>query len=539
VWILCALIAVATVIRIITIDNQSFWTDEALTAHEAHLPFRGMLSSVIHVETTPPLYFVLVWGWAKAFGTSEVALRSVSTLAGIALVPVAYLAARELVSRWAGVLAAAFVTVNPFMIWYSQEARAYMLVALLTGASFMWFVRARADPSVRNLAWWAVCSALAVMTHFFAGFVVAPEALWLLWVARTRATVLAVGVLAAAQGAMLPFAVGDTSASHGVGWIAAVPRVQRIATTAVEWAGSSIYRRATEAEGLIGGAALIVLVALLVAFGGDRQTRQGAKVAAAITGFAFLAPLALGLVGQDYFLSRNEIPAFVPLATLIAAACVAPRTRVLGGAMAVALLAVFSITAVDVQTHPYLQRPDWRSVARSLGPASVPRAILAADGATADPLKIYLPGVSWAQPPGRAVLVKEVDVVGATKRLRLVAAARRGSEVGNLSPRAQAALGVLSVGSPVPRSVSPRGARLLARFRVHNWIVARFALRHPERLNIASLKRLAGRFFRRTPVSLLVFTQPAPRPGREPLVRALRWVTQDADTLNHRGSQRR
>ena len=511
VWILWGLIVVATVIRIVTIDNQSYWADEALTAYEAHLPFRAMLDSVVRVETTPPLYFVLIWGWAKAFGTSEVVLRSVSTLAGVALVPIAYLAARDLISRWAGVIAAALVTVNPFLIWYSQEARAYMLVALLTGASFWLFVRARANPSHRNLAWWAVCSSAAVMTHFFAGFVLVPEALWLLWVARTRATGLAVGVVAAAQLAMLPFAVGDTSASHGVGWIAAIPRVNRIATTAVEWAGSNIYRRTTTAEGLVGGAALIAIVAVLLMVGGDRQTRQEAKVAAAITAFAFLAPLALGFVGQDYFLSRNEIPAFIPLATVVAAACVAPRTRWLGGALAVALLVFFSITAVDVQTHPYLQRPDWRNVARGLGPATVPRAILAADGTTADPLKVYLPGVAWVQPHDRLVLVKEVDVVGATKRLRLVGAQRRGSAVGKLSPGAQAVLGEPPVGSPVPRSVSPPGARLLSRFRVNNWIVARFALRRPELVSIDSLRGRAGKFFRRTPVSLLIFSQPAER----------------------------
>jgi mannosyltransferase len=511
VWILCGLIVVAIVIRIITIDNQSLWADEALTAYEAHLPFGAMLGSVVHVETTPPLYFVLIWGWAKLFGTGEVALRSLSTLAGIALVPIAYLSARDLISRWAGVIAAAFVTVNPFLIWYSQEARAYMLLALLTGASFWWFIRARSDLSRRNLAWWAVCSSAAVMTHFFAGFVVGPEALWLLWVARTRMTVLAVGVVAAAQLAMLPFAVGDTSASHGVGWIAAIPRVNRIATTAVEWAGSNIYRRSTTAEGLVGGAALIAIVALLLLVGGDRQTRQGAKVAGAITAFAFVAPLALGLVGQDYFLSRNEIPAFIPMTTVVAAACVAPRARWLGGALAVVLLVLFSVTAVDVQTHPYLERPDWRNVARALGPATVPRAILAADGTTADPLKIYLPGVTWSQPHDRLVMVKEVDVVGATKRLRLVADVPRQSATGTSNAAATSGAGATAVGSSLPRSVSPPAARLLSRFRVDNWIVARFALARPERINIDDLRRRAGEFFRRTPVSLLVFVQPAER----------------------------
>ncbi len=140
VWITGVLVVIAAAIRIIVLDNQSFWQDEVLTAYEAQLPFGAMINTVVHVETTPPLYFVLVWAWAHIFGNGEVALRSVSLLAGIALVPISYLAGRDLVSPRAGVVSAALVTFNPFLIWYSQEARAYMLLAALCGASFLWFV---------------------------------------------------------------------------------------------------------------------------------------------------------------------------------------------------------------------------------------------------------------------------------------------------------------------------------------------------------------------------------------------------------------
>jgi hypothetical protein len=228
-------------------------------------------------------------------------------------------------------------------------------------------------------------------------------------------------------------------------------------------------------------------------------------VAAAIAAFVFVAPFVFARFGQDYFLSRNVIPAFVPVVTLLAAACVAPRAQGAGAVLAVALLAVFGITALDVQTHPFLQRPDWRAVAAALGPASQPRAILAADGATAEALKIYLPGVSWSWPPGRRVLVGEVDVVGATKRLRLATPTDRRGEL------VEAKLGEVTHGSTVPSRVAPRGARLLARFRVHNWIVARFELDHLQRVTVNRLIRIASRFFRRTPAALLVFTQPRAR----------------------------
>jgi hypothetical protein len=199
VWAVGALTLLAAVIRFATIASQSYWADEALTVYEVHLRFSAMLTTVANTETTPPLYFIIAWAWAHVLGTGEAALRSLSALAGIAVVPIAYLGGRDLVSRRAGVIAAAFAAFNPFLIWYSQEARAYMLLMTLTAASFLWFIRAEREPSRRNIVWWAVFSALALATHFFAGFLVAPEVLWLLWRARSRDAIIAAGALAAGR----------------------------------------------------------------------------------------------------------------------------------------------------------------------------------------------------------------------------------------------------------------------------------------------------------------------------------------------------
>jgi len=501
VWITGGLVLIAAAIRIIVLDNQSYWQDEALTAYEAQLPFGAMINTVIHVETTPPLYFVLIWAWAHVFGNGEVALRSVSMLAGVAVVPISYLAARDLVSPRAGVVAAALVTFNPFLIWYSQEARAYMLLAALCGLSFLYFVRARRDPSLRNLGWWALWSSLALMTHFFAGFLVAPEALWLLWVARSRLAAAAVAVVVLAQVAMFPFALIDTG--HGVGWIGHAPRKVRLSQAISEWGVSILYRRTTVNQVLLAGAALIVIAAVLLAFGGDRRTRAGAVVAGAIGGFVWVAPLVLGYLGHDYFLSRNVIPAVVPLAVALGAACVVPRARVLGAALALALLATFAYATIRVQTKPYLERPDWRAVARELGSATVPRAILAANGQTAIPLKIYLRRVNWVQPQSQRVRIGEIDIVGAVKRLPL-------RPVRVVLPKQQP-FWYTPVASPVPRDINVTGARLVDRFRVDSWIVARYVMYAPRWLSVKQLLALAPRYFRHTPQQMLVFFQ---RPER-------------------------
>ena len=54
-------------------------------------------------ESAPPLYYALAWAWTQLTGTGEFGLRSLSALAGVATVPVAYLLGAELRGRRAGI----------------------------------------------------------------------------------------------------------------------------------------------------------------------------------------------------------------------------------------------------------------------------------------------------------------------------------------------------------------------------------------------------------------------------------------------------
>ena len=94
-----------------------------------------MLSTIARTESTPPLYYALAWLWAKLFGHGEAGLRSLSAVVGTLTVPVAWRAGGELFgAARAGLVAAALVAVNPYFVWYSQEARSYSLLVLMGGA---------------------------------------------------------------------------------------------------------------------------------------------------------------------------------------------------------------------------------------------------------------------------------------------------------------------------------------------------------------------------------------------------------------------
>src|SRR4249920_788834 len=141
-WIVAGLTAGAAALRFATLGLQSYHHDEVVTASRVlRGSFWHAMDAVGFSESAPPLYYALAWVWTQVTGTGEVGLRSFSALAGVATVPVAYLLGAELRDRAAGIAAAALVAVNPMLLWYSQEARAYALLVLLTSISFLYFAR--------------------------------------------------------------------------------------------------------------------------------------------------------------------------------------------------------------------------------------------------------------------------------------------------------------------------------------------------------------------------------------------------------------
>jgi mannosyltransferase len=460
-WLLVGLAGAGAWLRFGSLGAQSYWFDEAQAAHELHLSLGSMLSAMVAKETNPPLYFVLGWLWARVFGTGEVGLRALSALAGVAVIVLAYLCGRELVSRRAGLVAAALATVSPFMIWYSQEAREYMLAAALSGASLLFFARAWRQPSTRNIVWWAVFSALAVLTHFFASFLVAGEALWLLYVIRNRAVAIAAGALVVVQATLLPLLFTHATKSL-LGFISSTPLAGRIQQVPVAFGLGTLSQGPAVRYGLLGAAALVAALIALLVIGADGRALRGAAAAAALAGIVILVPLILALLGEDYYIARALIPAWIPLAVVVGAACTASRVRLAGGALAVILLAMFVYAQIQIDGGSQYQRPDWRGVARALGPAPAgARGIVAYDGGLAtDPLATYLPGVPWnASPPARAITVGEVDVVGHTWQ---------------------------TLARPFPKGVVLIGTR-----EVNDFLVGRFSLDPARRLTPGQIAALA------------------------------------------------
>jgi mannosyltransferase len=401
-------------IRFAPLGVQSYHHDEVITVMRV-IPgsFGQMLHEVKASESNPPLYYSLAWGWAKLFGRGEWGVRSLSALVGSLTVLVGYAIGRQLSGRRVGLVLAAIVAFDPMLIWYSQEARSYAMLVFFAALSFLFFLRSLDTRRGRDLALWSLTSALAIGSHYFAFFAVGIEAAWLAVALRDRWKVVlpALAGVGAVAAALVPLITAQSNPNH-IGWIEESSLAGRFFQTGVSFligeTGHVIAEPPRVRYALVPLVG-VALAALALAVLGSRRERRGGLLALAIGAGVLIPAAAAAVLGKDYVVERNLLPALIPLAAVVALGLGAGRTRLVGLGVATVLCSYWLAFDLYVTQTPNLQRPDYRGVVSTLGPARGPRAIVTWRLA-ADPVRWYLGdgALRWF---GGGERVSEVDVV--------------------------------------------------------------------------------------------------------------------------------
>ena len=387
------LTVLGAILRFATLDVQSIWSDEAATIVLVHRGLSGLLSHISSSETTPPLYFVLVWAWTKVFGTGVFAYRSLSALAGTVAIPVIYLAGRWISPR-VGVWAAALTAVNPAMYYYSQEARSYALLILFSAAALVFWQRALSTPGAGRLAGWAGMSMLALLTHYFAVFLFIPQAVVLIHRLGWRRALPFAGAVGLVGLALVPLARSQTAhvlaGSHGsASWIEEVPLLSRFAQVPKQFL-IGLYSPeeilSTLLVGLLAAAALVLLIGR-----GERRELRLARDLAIMAAVALLIPAVLSVTHlEDVFNGRNVMATWVPWVVVLACGLGAARAGRAGALLGATICALSLLVIAGVNLIPGYQREDWRGVARALQSPAAARVIVAPELGAA-PLFFYMP----------------------------------------------------------------------------------------------------------------------------------------------------
>jgi len=161
---------------IFAITRQSLWTDEGFTVWFAsHRSLSTFFSALIGSPGAPGdpqliFYLLYMWGWIKAFGTSELALRAANIPFAILFIGTMAWASRNLLRRpglWV------YFCLSPFFWFYLNEARPYVALLAFSSVASVALLAYLLNPlEYKVLGPWACLVALlwALGTHIMAAF---------------------------------------------------------------------------------------------------------------------------------------------------------------------------------------------------------------------------------------------------------------------------------------------------------------------------------------------------------------------------------
>jgi hypothetical protein len=181
---LLGLILLAFALRVYRLPAQSVWYDEGVSWYMTRLSLPALTLWTAN-DIQPPLYYYLLWPWVRLAGAGEYALRFPSVFFGALSVPLLWIFAQRLLGSGAARLAALFMAVAPLQVYYAQEARMYTLLTWLglLSSYLLWrLLNGRPGRSAALRGWaYILVSAAALYTHYFAFFLLAAHAVYVLY----------------------------------------------------------------------------------------------------------------------------------------------------------------------------------------------------------------------------------------------------------------------------------------------------------------------------------------------------------------------
>lgn len=188
--VLAGLLA-AFALRVYRLGDQNIWWDEGLSILAARQSFAGATLWTAG-DVHPPLYFWLLWLWARVAGEGEFTFRFITVLEAFVAVAVMVPLGRRLGGRWVGLLALWALALSRFHVWWAQEMRMYVLAGL--GVALSTYLLARTTlrrPGERPASWplwlaWAGATAGALSTIYATVFLLVIQNCFMLAVGLSR-----------------------------------------------------------------------------------------------------------------------------------------------------------------------------------------------------------------------------------------------------------------------------------------------------------------------------------------------------------------
>lgn len=176
-YIIISIIILSAFLRLYKLDFRSLWYDEVQTirsAQASHVLLPDFQKSPNHRT----LYITMMHYWLGLFEKSDFLTRLPSAIFGILSVFLVYLLVKKIFDEKTAFLSTLVFSLSKINIWYSQEARVYSLLVLLTLASF--YVLLEALEKDRRSLWsgYIVITMLCLCAHLEAFFIILSQIIY-------------------------------------------------------------------------------------------------------------------------------------------------------------------------------------------------------------------------------------------------------------------------------------------------------------------------------------------------------------------------
>ena len=374
VWLAVGVAALVAVwLRTRNLSADPFWLDEAYSAFGADKGYAFIWNILPTYETHPPFYSAALHSWTLLVGNSILGFRSFGAVAGLLVLPVLWMAARE-IERATGraaysiaVPALALAAVMPSLVDTARLVRPYYLLTLAyacTAWALLRLVRVHRETGTIDPRGWAgylIGIAFLPWLHNLGALYVAAPGLGLLAL---------MGPVEFLRTHWKRFLIG-----HALVLLAIMPAALILLDQAPTWAGTTWLRFNPGSliedtllifglPGLFGAIAAAVLAGYAFAASGDSRIAPVLLMMALLPG---LLALGLTLAITPVFLPRTLVASGAPLVLLLAmGADRSLLTRAVFGMLL--LLAV--VRMIQVQQLP--PQENWYGVVRWLAPRMQP-----------------------------------------------------------------------------------------------------------------------------------------------------------------------
>lgn len=174
-WLECLLLlALAILLRSLFIGKTDLGRDEAFSLYMAQLSIPDIVKILCQGDN-PPLWELLLHGWIKLFGISEVAIRILSLLfSALTVIPV-YFIGEKYFHRYAGIAASLCYCCSTFSIFLAHDCRVYSLIGFLAACSAWLFVSSIKEAKTFKFVLLTVVNVLLMYGHYLSVWVIVME----------------------------------------------------------------------------------------------------------------------------------------------------------------------------------------------------------------------------------------------------------------------------------------------------------------------------------------------------------------------------